>query len=89
MGDGLWTIVHDPALSTVQLVTISTDPATVQAYEDAIDTGGYYYSNVEAPDMEDWVVDGPLMADVEVLGPVPDAWKEQIRNRIRNGVIFV
>ena len=89
MGDGLWTIVHDPALSTVQLVTISTDAATVEAYQGAIDTGGYYYPNVEASDMEEWVVDGPLMADVEVLGPVPDAWKEQIRNRIRNGVIFI
>ena len=72
----------------VSLVRADVDPGTKAAYDSAVATAGYYYNSLEVEDMEDWIVDGPLCADVEVLGGIPSMWKEQIRARFSNGVIF-
>lgn len=73
--------------TAVWLVKTTIDSQTATIYQDAIDAGGYFY-DVETNDMEPWIVDGPLAADVEVLGGIPSMWKEQIRARFVNGVIF-
>lgn len=86
-GDGLLNILKGK--SGCELVDVETDPATMTQYNDAIATGGCFYQSLEVDDMEPFVTAGPLTADVEVLGSIPDAWKAQIRNRISQGVIFV
>ena len=72
----------------VSLLRTRVDSVTSGIYDDMIETAGYYY-DLEVVDMEDFVVNGALTADVEILGAIPDAWKSQIRNRIAQGVIFV
>lgn len=72
----------------VSLLRTTVDSVTSGIYNDMIDTAGYYY-DLEVLDMEDFVVDGPLTASVEVLGSIPDTWKAQIQARIAQGVIFV
>lgn len=86
-GDGLLNILN--GITGCELVDVETDPATVSQYNAAISTGGNFYQGLEVGNMEDFVVDGALTADVEILGAIPDAWKSQIRNRIAQGVIFV
>lgn len=86
-GDGLLSIINGD--TGVKMVKMETDPATVSQYNAAISTAGYFYSDLESEDMEDFVVDGPLTASVEVLGSIPDTWKAQIQARIAQGVIFV
>ena len=86
-GDGLLTILG--GLTGCDLVNVETDAGTVTQYNDAVATAGYFYSDLEVEDMEEFVVDGPLTADVQVLGPIPDAWKAQIQQRIARGVVFV
>ena len=84
-GNPLLSIIE--GVTSVWLVKTDIDSQTASIYQDAIDAGGYYY-DVETDDMEPWIVDGPLAADVEVLGGIPSMWKEQIRARFANGVIF-
>ena len=86
-GDGLLNILY--GRTGCELVNVETDPATQSQYADAVSTGGNFYQSLEVEDMEDWVVNGPLTASVEVLGPIPDNWKSQIQSRIAQGVIFV
>ena len=84
-GNPLLSIIE--GVTSVWLVKTTIDSQTASIYQDAINAGGYYY-DVETDDMEPWIVDGPLAADVEVLGGIPSMWKEQIRARFANGVIF-
>lgn len=86
-GDGLLNILT--GLTGCDLVNVETDAGTVTQYNDAVSTAGFFYSDLEVEDMEDFVVDGSLTADVQVLGPIPDAWKAQVQQRIARGVRFV
>ena len=58
------------------------DDKTKEQYDNAVATAGYYY-DADVADMEPWVQTGPLTADVEVLGAIPDLWKAGIKERIR------
>lgn len=86
VGDSLISILKGD--TGVNLVSISTDPTTRQVYDDAVAAAGYYYDSLEVSSASAWIVNGPLCADVEITGGIPSAWKEQIRNRFRNGVIL-
>lgn len=84
-GNPLLSIIE--GVTSVWLVKTDIDSQTAAIYQDAIEAGGYYY-DVEVESMDAWIVDGPLAADVEILGGIPSMWKEQIRARFSNGVIF-
>ena len=86
-GDGLLSIIKGD--TGVKMIKMKTDPATVSQYDAAVSTSGYFYSDLESEDLEDFGIDGPLTASGEGLGAIPDAWKAQIQARIAQGVIFV
>ena len=52
------------------------------------ETDGYFIYDVTA-NFASKIVKGPITADVEVLGDIPIAWKEQIHNRFASGVKIV
>lgn len=67
------------------LYHVSWDDKTKDAYNNDVLYNGYYVDYV-TDDFDSMLTNGPITADVEVLGDIPVAWKEQIRNRFAGGV---
>lgn len=63
------------------------DTTSLMEYENDYETGGYY-CNFPVASFSSYLKKGPITADVEILGDIPVAWKEQIHDRLMRGVVF-
>ena len=72
------------------LFRMSWDSESLDTYNYDVQKNGYYTFYVPddpAESLTDYA--GPVTADVDVTGPIPTAWKEQIHTRFQNGVVFI
>lgn len=66
----------------------SWDSVSKNSYNDDITNNGYYV-NIITEDFSSFITEGPITADVEILGDIPQVWKDQIHDRFSNGVMIV
>ena len=72
------------------LYRMTWDDESLNTYNYDVQLNGYYTTYIPddpASSLVDYA--GPITADVDVTGPIPTAWKEQIHTRFLNGVVFV
>lgn len=72
------------------LYRISWDDDSLDTYNYDVQLNGYYTTYIPddpASSLTEYA--GPITADVDVTGPIPTAWKEQIHTRFLNGVVFI
>lgn len=72
------------------LFRVQWDVQSLDTYNYDVAKNGYhtyYIPDDPAVSLTDYA--GPITADVDVTGPIPTAWKEQIHTRFLNGVVFV
>lgn len=77
--------VFDYYIGGLYLVEWDEDAKTT--YNNDIATNGYYV-NYSTDEFWNEIIKGPITADVEILGDIPVAWKEQIHDRLMRGVMF-
>lgn len=63
------------------------DTTSLMEYENDYESNGYY-CNFPVKNFKTYIKNGPITADVEILGDIPVAWKEQIHDRLLRGVVF-
>lgn len=63
------------------------DASALTHNETALRNGYYVYKVVKT--FSDYITVGPITADVEILGDIPQVWKDQIHDRFSNGVMIV
>ena len=63
------------------------DTTSLMEYENDYESNGYY-CNFPVANFISYLKKGPVTADVEILGDIPIAWKEQIHDRLMRGVVF-
>lgn len=64
------------------------DRESITMYNNDCSNNGYY-CDYAIDNLDDYLVNGPIKATVEVQGDIPIVWKEQITNRFANGVYLV
>lgn len=66
----------------------SWDASTAEIHDEESLRNGYYVYRV-VKSFADYLTVGAITADIEVLGDIPVAWKEQIHSRFASGVMIV
>lgn len=69
------------------LYLVEWDDDAKTTYDNDVASNGYYV-NYSTNEFWDEIIKGPITADVEILGDIPVAWKEQIHDRLMRGVVF-
>lgn len=77
--------IFDNYIGGLYLVEWDDDAKTT--YDNDIASNGYYV-NYSTDEFWNDIIKGPITADVEILGDIPVAWKEQIHDRLMRGVVF-
>ena len=67
---------------------VKWDPASIDRYQNDVYENGYYVW-FATDDFNGSLKRGAITADIEIIGDLPQAWKEQIHDRFLNGVKMV